>query len=171
MGEGEKAPAQTAADRATEHSTIFQRLVKDDGDLVGLAAYGLYKHDKREWLARFVERHGRRPDRRDLDDYQDRFSDADIKRYRKQAEEKMLSFAEVIVEDRRSDFEQEIRARELDGLRARLETFIDRRTSAWVAIGTNLVAWVVTVLLAIAVFFFSNKDLLLAAAAKAIGAK
>lgn len=171
MGEGDQTPAQIAGTSADEYSTIFQRLVKDQSDLVGLAAYGLYKHDKREWLIRLFEKHGRKPDKHDLDGYHDRFSDADMKRYRKQAEEKLISFAEVIVEDRRSEFEQEIRGRELDGLRVRLEAFIVRRTNAWTAILTNLIAWIVTVLLAIAVFFFSNKDLLLAAAAKAIGAK
>ncbi len=35
--------------------------MKGDGDFVGFVAYGLYKQNKREWLAAFEREHGRTP--------------------------------------------------------------------------------------------------------------
>lgn len=170
MSDNAETAGAGTGDEVGDYSTIFQRLVMGEDDVVGLVAYGLYKHSKRDWIIRFREKRGRKPGQPDLVGYHDHFSDADMDRFRTQAEAKMLSFAEVIVEDRRNEFEQEVRSRELDGLRTRLETFISDRTSIWKSISSNFAAWVLTVLVIGAALFFTNKEVFFSTASKAMGA-
>jgi hypothetical protein len=75
--------AGAAADDPTAppYNTIYERLVRDD-DLVGLDAYAIYKQSKRDWIKRHYQRHGVRPTPEPLDDYFDRYSDADLSRFR-----------------------------------------------------------------------------------------
>jgi hypothetical protein len=49
-------PAETA------RNPIFELLVQNEGDVVGLLAYALYKQNKRDWLIAFQATHGRDPD-------------------------------------------------------------------------------------------------------------
>jgi hypothetical protein len=43
------------------HSDIYDRLVDDDDDLIGLVAYGLYQSEKRRWIKNFETKNGRTP--------------------------------------------------------------------------------------------------------------
>jgi hypothetical protein len=45
----------------TEHNTIFDSLVKVEGEVAGLVAYSIYKQNKRAWLQDFVKASGRPP--------------------------------------------------------------------------------------------------------------
>lgn len=51
-------PAE-AAD--AEHNTIFDSLVKVEGEVAGLVAYSIYKQNKRAWLNDFIKATGRPP--------------------------------------------------------------------------------------------------------------
>ena len=57
-----KAPgaAETDATEA-EHNTIFDSLVKVEGEVAGLVAYSIYKQNKRAWLQDFLKATGRPP--------------------------------------------------------------------------------------------------------------
>ncbi len=46
---------------ASAQNPIFDGLVKDDRDLIGLVSYSLYKISKREWITAFQSRQGRDP--------------------------------------------------------------------------------------------------------------
>jgi hypothetical protein len=49
-------------DRAeAEHNTIFDSLVKVEGEVAGLVAYSIYKQNKRAWLQDFIKASGRPP--------------------------------------------------------------------------------------------------------------
>jgi hypothetical protein len=56
-------PESTAvpASAPVSHNVVFASLVASDADIVGFVAYGLYKHNKREWFAAFEAEHGRAP--------------------------------------------------------------------------------------------------------------
>jgi hypothetical protein len=45
----------------SEHNTIFDSLVKVEGEVAGLVAYSIYKQNKRAWLQDFVKASGRPP--------------------------------------------------------------------------------------------------------------
>lgn len=45
----------------TEHNTIFDNLVKVEGEVAGLVAYSIYKQNKRAWLNDFIKATGRPP--------------------------------------------------------------------------------------------------------------
>src|SRR5580692_2914610 len=44
-----------------EHNTIFDSLVKVEGEVAGLVAYSIYKQNKRAWLNDFIKASGRPP--------------------------------------------------------------------------------------------------------------
>jgi hypothetical protein len=44
-----------------EHNTIFDSLVKVEGEVAGLVAYSIYKQNKRAWLHDFIKASGRPP--------------------------------------------------------------------------------------------------------------
>ena len=44
-----------------EHNTIFDNLVKVEGEVAGLVAYSIYKQNKRAWLHDFIKATGRPP--------------------------------------------------------------------------------------------------------------
>jgi hypothetical protein len=56
-GHGVAAPAVEA-----ERNTIFDNLVKVEGEVSGLIAYSIYKQNKRAWLSDFQKIVGRQPD-------------------------------------------------------------------------------------------------------------
>src|SRR5450631_3121417 len=45
----------------SEHNTIFDSLVKVEGEVAGLVAYSIYKQNKKAWLQDFIKASGRPP--------------------------------------------------------------------------------------------------------------
>src|SRR5580693_4662139 len=57
-----KSPSETEIDGIeSEHNTIFDSLVKVEGEVAGLVAYSIYKQNKRAWLQDFIKASGRPP--------------------------------------------------------------------------------------------------------------
>ena len=80
---------------------MFDRFVPSDDDaqyLLGLVAYALYKAKKREWATEFLQKKGRRPDRPDIDDYTASWTGRQIDATRKEAEQALSEYAEVVIE-------------------------------------------------------------------------
>jgi hypothetical protein len=60
--EAAKLPIETEIDGIeSEHNTIFDSLVKVEGEVSGLVAYSIYKQNKRAWLQDFLKATGRPP--------------------------------------------------------------------------------------------------------------
>jgi len=127
--------------------------------LVGLVAYGIYKQAKRDWIIRFREKRGQKPGAEELDGYHDHFSQSDLDRFRTQAEAMMLSFAEVIVEDRRPEIEQAVRNQEFLATKPEIIQEIKERTSFWGSVTANMVAWGLSLAVTIAVIAIFNWSL------------
>jgi hypothetical protein len=61
-GESTKAPNEAEIDGSeAEHNTIFDSLVRVEGEVSGLVAYSIYKQNKRAWLQDFLKATGRPP--------------------------------------------------------------------------------------------------------------
>lgn len=94
--ESPSAPAVKAADpwastqlraQLENSGTIFDRLVSDDGDVIGLLSYSLAMQNKRDWLASFVAAKGRPPNNDEIEAYEIGESiDRRLTTYRKLAE-------------------------------------------------------------------------------------
>ena len=53
--------AVEADESEAEYNTIFDNLVKVEGEVAGLVAYSIYKQNKRAWLHDFIKATGRPP--------------------------------------------------------------------------------------------------------------
>ncbi|GEM_PF-1275463 len=54
-------PVEPPPDSDAERNPIFASLVKEDGDIVGLVAYSIYKQNKLDWLLAFKKARSRPP--------------------------------------------------------------------------------------------------------------
>jgi hypothetical protein len=62
LGKAPAAPAGPESDTTeAERNTIFDNLVKVEGEVPGLVAYSIYKQNKRAWLNDFLKATGRPP--------------------------------------------------------------------------------------------------------------
>jgi len=48
------------------HNVIFENLVENERDFIGIVAYSLYKQQKVEWIRNFNKSNGRPPDEKEL---------------------------------------------------------------------------------------------------------
>lgn len=55
--------------KPSDHGGMFETLVSSDTDLVGMVAYGIYKHNKRDFFAAFERACGRMPDAAEIRAY------------------------------------------------------------------------------------------------------
>jgi len=53
----------------TERNAVFDQLVREDGDIVGLVAYSIYKQNKVDWLNAFEKATGRAPNAAEVNAY------------------------------------------------------------------------------------------------------
>ncbi len=56
-------------DKADERNAVFVNLVREDGDIIGLVAYTIYKQNKVDWLHAFQKALGRGPTDAELNAY------------------------------------------------------------------------------------------------------
>lgn len=83
------------------HSDIFERLVKDADDLVGLVAYGLYQQRKREWMAAHEKTRGSPPTEDDLKAHALNYQQSMIDAIKAEAEGILFAFSDEIMEAKR----------------------------------------------------------------------
>lgn len=170
MDEAAEKSGLPVATPSGNYSRIFERLVRDADDLVGLVAYGLYKQSKRDWIIRFYEENGSRPGQADLENHYKYFSaPADLERFRSEAEKMMLSFAEVIVDDRQPEIEDAVRNREFLTTKNEIIQEIRERTSFWGSVTANMVAWGLSLAVTIAIITIFNWTLIVGAFKRALG--
>ncbi len=56
-------------DKSDERNAVFVNLVREDGDIIGLVAYSIYKQNKVDWLHAFQKSLGREPTDAELNAY------------------------------------------------------------------------------------------------------
>ncbi len=88
------------------HSDVFDKLIDDDDDLVGLVAYGLYQLRKREWVAAHLAKNGRSPSEDDVKAYSFHFQEGSLDALTHEAEGIMYRYGEEYVQGRLPELQQ-----------------------------------------------------------------
>ena len=159
----------THDDGDRDYNSIFERIAIDDNDVVGLVAYGLYKSAKRDWILKHRERNGRRPDGQQLAYYHDAFVDTDIDRFRIDAKNRLIGFAEVIVDARTPEIEARVRSEGIEAAKAAIILEIGSRTKFWDQVKASCVAWLISIFITAAIVALYNRDIISAAVNRATG--
>lgn len=147
-----------AEGEADRFNKIFQRLVRDPDDLVGLVAYGIYKQEKRDWIIRHRNEYSRRPSDDEVRSFNSHYSDMALERFRNEAESMMIDFAEVVVESRAPEIERQAVASGINSLKVAIseasdtiKNHVTKQTSPLWSVIWNIVAWVLTLVVTVAV--------------------
>lgn len=139
------------------HSMAFENLVRDPDDVVGLLAYAKFKQSVHEAAVagNYMDRAARQ------------VTPAMVGVLRSASEQMITQIVEVGLQAAAPDIENsalrtamEAKFAETAALvkteRGAITTHIDRRTSLWIAFFTNLAAWAVTLIVAIAIIRLFN---------------
>lgn len=151
---GPPPPGGTAA----PYSRAFDNIVQSPDDLVGLVAYALYKEAVREEVSQGATNDpaSRNPPR------------TVVKIYREAAEQRLAAVIDGAIAQAAPDIEPAaigdvVQASEkaitgrLDGIAARLEGHVDKRTGFLGSIVTNLIAWLMSLAITIIVLVLANR--------------
>ncbi|WP_349601241.1 hypothetical protein [Azospirillum argentinense] len=122
-------------------SKAFDNMVQGSDDTVGLLAYALFKQAIREDAARGVRTNGATRDP----------TATMVEVFRSSAKRRLEEFANKAIVEATPDLQQSgfsnavtALTQNLDAVQANLMTHVEQRTNWKSAIGTNLVAWVIT---------------------------
>ena len=103
---------------ARKYSEIFSLIVRDQSDLIGHIAYGLYKDEKAKYIGHFKETNGREPSDAELDLFHDISCQKDkIIKYRFIASNILRSFIDESLIETIEQAEQDCVERHADVLR------------------------------------------------------
>lgn len=92
----------------TINNPVFELLEADSDDLECLIAYALYKQHKREWAQSFERQNGQKPSPADDSAFANAVcTDAQLNRYRQNAADLMIAFANQVAEEERPEIERE----------------------------------------------------------------
>lgn len=118
---------------ANGYNHIFDKLVQNDGDFVGMVAYTIYKRQKVEWLKRFQQDHSRIPDDDEVEAGFSRFSNmqSQLDAYREQALDLLDSFLDFALDEQIREARDDIRN---DAIVKAV------KTPFWAGVGQNLAA-------------------------------
>ena len=123
---------------------VFDLLGAEGDDIEALTAYALYKRHKRAWAVNFAEQHQRQPERADDETFAGVASTPDqLERYRKDARDILIAFADQTVEEARQVIER-------DAITARIEKAanqIGSQASFWKQVGFGIVATAINTLI------------------------
>lgn len=120
------------------YSTAFERLVRDEDDLIGLLAYAHYKSDKRD-----LARSGTvGPD--DLARHHLTLTDRLIQQYRDNALRRLEAYAEQVVSAAEPEIQERTRTDAIEANANVILTELRSRTLWWQAILWNVLAWLIS---------------------------
>ena len=133
---------------AGSYSRAFENLVTNgDGDIVGLLAYGLFKQAVRE-----AARNG------DVASGVNRNPSATmVSVHRDAAEQRLSELVDIAIENARPDIESSALRRSVETSEAAVKAHIDRRTGFWIAVVAGIVAWVLSLIVTIAIIWLAGK--------------
>lgn len=152
-----KAVAQVGLERSA-HSRAFENLVRGTDDIVGLLAYAKFKQSVHE--AALAGNHIGRESRQVTPAMVDVLRSASEQILTRVVDEGLEAAAPDI---ERSALRAAMEAHFVEGLaairteRSALISHIDRRTSFWSSFFTNLAAWAVTLVIAVAIIYLFNQ--------------
>ncbi|MCO6177330.1 hypothetical protein [Ciceribacter sp. RN22] len=101
----ESAEKTTASRDSTakDYNTIFERFVGDGEEapqeLLGIVAYGIYKHAKREWASDIHARFNRPPSDEELRAYHSTWTPSQIQNARRSAQQVLAEYADYVISE------------------------------------------------------------------------
>lgn len=119
------AAASPSDPPAVRHNPIFQKLIADDGDLVGMVAYSIYKKMKQEWIV------AQAPEPQDIRDFHKTVTATQLELCRNKAEQKLSAFGQAIVVESADAYRQE-------GAESEIVNQVKRQQSFWVNLSVGV---------------------------------
>ncbi|MGB8276473.1 MAG: hypothetical protein WCF20_00830 [Methylovirgula sp.] len=104
MSEGNVSPTSNdGRPVSADYNTIFEKLVGDpeEENLEGYISYVYYKQTKREWVLKFQQKNGRKPNDKELQDYVETWTESSLSAYQKKAEQALIEFITYIIDNER----------------------------------------------------------------------
>ena len=93
---------------SARNNPVFDLLGANGNDIESLVAYALYKQHKRKWASDFEKREGHKPSTSDDNAFARAVStDDQLNRYRQNAADLIISFANQVVDDEREQIQRE----------------------------------------------------------------
>lgn len=154
------APGLASPSGQNRYNEVYEKLVTEPGDLVGMIAYALYKDSKRDWLQRFEQEEGRRPDVGEtFNGYVRAQGAGELARLRNQAEDLLAEYAGVVVKEITPEIRENALQAEALTEAKRLNADVERNTRWYKGIGSNVAgAFVYSLLLIVMVIFLRWTD-------------
>lgn len=155
----------TEARERERYSFIYNDLVSDELDLVGLIAYAIYKREKIAVVRCFKEEHGREPEPKELKNFHCQAA-ANLEQYKRLAEYALSELCETLIGQEIEEQEERFRKK-----KKRLKEAADKRIvqelakfnpPAWKPVLQGVVASLLTSGIAVLIFMaysLANKDL------------
>lgn len=143
-----------------EYSRAFENLVGDDNDLVGLLAYALFKQSVREAVQQGqTSPFSRNPPA------------SVVNTYRLSATRRLEQFAASVVDDQKIELLDSTTVEAVRNAASDIKVHVSQRTNFGSALLTNIIAWLVTLAITVAVIWLSGRaspeDVIVGAAQKA----
>jgi hypothetical protein len=134
-----------------DYNQIFEQLVEDDGNLIGLIAYGLYKNEKRKEIIKIKET-GKNPTKRQINRIESVLSNQ-LELFTEQANDLLdATFELIILENKESIYCEHFLQDDVEKL--------SKRASIWTRLWESLffrLIWIVLIGL-IGYAIYSNSD-------------
>ncbi len=148
--------AESPGRKAELKNPVYDLLVNEDpSDIEALVAYALYKKHKRDWAKDFLERKGREPTPEDDAAFAESVTQRDqLARYRRDATNMLLAFAENITDGRRPEIEKAAIAGRVEDAAREIEKTGNLRRQVSVAVISTLMVTGILVVLTIAASLF-----------------
>jgi hypothetical protein len=91
-----------------KYNRIYENLVKEDKDIVGMLAYAIYKKQKQETIKEFIlNNNGARPSESDLESFHNLASQrTQLEMYRKQATDLTQSLTNSLLKAKQKDIKE-----------------------------------------------------------------
>jgi len=131
-----------------KYNFIYRKLVEDDDDLLGIIAYSLYKRQKFEFIENFKRKHGKEPEPKDFESFNDLTSgELQLKSYFNEAQTLAQKFLDESLEADGAELEKKYS-------KMAEETIRKAKPSFWFGVWQSVVAsFIFVILIGVLVFF------------------
>lgn len=138
---------------------IFEQIIEDDNDFVGMVAYSIYKQEKIKWIKAQHGKSGTYPTSEEIDQYFHDFASTEgvLKRYRTQAENIVNRFTQVSTFEELTEYKNQIRDEEILNLvevklsKSKFRAIVENVVSGLIASG-------ITLLLSIGLYLYQKME-------------
>ena len=119
------------------YSFVYKELVKDDGDIVGIIAYYLYKNEKKKFIENYIESKGKEPTEKEIEKFCDTHRSATVcTGLRMQAEKILAQFSSAIIDQQKEKLEIYYKTLHIETVKVAIEEDRKENHRGWKKVGT-----------------------------------